>query len=142
MALTPIDFEIEDDVTTAEESETTAVSPSKTWQLDFVNGRLGGVVDGKEAIQQFIYKALMTARERYLIYSDSYGSEVFSLTSHDVSPSVLINEAPRLITEAIIYDERIESVDNFEFEQQGDKLYVTFTVTLYTGELLDSEVIL
>jgi len=143
MALTPINIVIDEELTqdtaTANAKE---VQPSKTFALDLVNGRIGGYIDGETAIQQFIRKAIYTARNRYLIYSDAYGSEIDDLLSQNLSFSVLEIEIPRLIEDALIYDDRIDNVGNFVLTQQSDKLYVSFTVTLVNGELIESEVTL
>ena len=146
MALTPEIFVIEDeDLSRLEEDEpveTTEVLPSLTFALDLENGVIGGYIDGETAIQQFIRKAIYTARNRYLIYSDGYGSEVEDIASQNLPLSVLEIEIPRLIEDALIYDDRIASVDNFDISQEGDKLIISFEVTLTNGELIESEVTL
>lgn len=143
MALTPINYTITEELTEETvETTITEVQPSRTFYLDLENGKLGGYIDDKQAIQQFIRKAVYTARNRYLIYSDTYGSEVEDLISQSLPFSVLKIEIPRLIEDAIIYDDRIESVDNFVLTQDSDNLFVSFTVTLTNGESIASEVIL
>lgn len=143
MALTPINFVVEDIV---EETETTTteteaqVEPSLTLSIDLVNGRLGGYIDGDEAIQQFARKAVYTARNRYLIYDDEYGCEIDAAVSQSLPFSVLEVEIPRLITDALIYDDRIENVSDFTLSQKDDGLYIGFTITLVTGESVQSEV--
>lgn len=143
MALTPINYAIDEELAeeTTETTET-EIQPSRTLFLDLENGKLGGYIDEKQAIQQFIRKSVYTARNRYLIYSDAYGSEVEDLISQSLPFSVLKIEIPRLIEDAIIYDDRIESVDNFVLTQDSDNLFVSFTVTLTNGESIASEVIL
>ena len=47
-------------------------------------------------------------------------------------------ELERRITEALTWDSRIESVDNFEFEADGRSVHVSFTVHTDFGEI-DSE---
>jgi len=143
MALTPINIVIDEELTqNIASTTTTELQPSKTFALDLENGRIGGFIDGETAIQQFIRKAIYTARNRYLIYSDAYGSEIDDMLSQNLSFSVLEIEIPRLIEDALIYDDRIDSVGNFVLTQQSDKLYVSFTVTLVNGELIESEVTL
>lgn len=141
MALTPIniiiDEEITDEVTITSSVE---VQPSRTFELDLLNGQIGRYIDGEQAIQQFIRKAVFTARNRYLIYSDSYGSELSDLVSKNLPFSVLEIEIPRLIEDALVYDDRIASVGNFVLTQESDKLFVSFVVTLVNGETVESEV--
>ena len=56
-----------DEVTEAEEQ------PSLTYRLDLDNGRIVGKVDGLEAVNQAIRKAIITPRFKCLIYDDQYG---------------------------------------------------------------------
>lgn len=139
MALTPINISLDAELT---EERAPEIQPSKTFALNLESGKIGDYIDGEAAIQQFIRKAIYTARNRYLIYSDAYGSEVDELISQSLPFSVLKIEIPRLIEEAIIYDDRIESVGNFELSQESDGLFVSFTVALTNGEIIESEVIL
>ncbi len=116
------------------------IQPSLTYRLE--GGRIIGKVDGIEAVKQFIQKAIETARNRYLIYDDQYGSELEDLIGANVTPELINEEIPRVITEALIYDDRIESVSNFNIQHQKDLLYISFTVVLFSGESLESEVTL
>lgn len=140
MALTPINF-----ATDAEEVQTVdtvqPVQPSKTWRMDLETGRIGGFIDGKEAIRQYIRKALMTARNRYLIYDDFYGEEIRDLIGHNLTPALMDVEIPRLVREAIIYDDRIKSVPTVKVSKYGsDGVLVEITVVLTDGDLLTEEV--
>ena len=44
--------------------------------IDWDEGRIIGFVDGQEAMNQYIKKAILTPRFRCLIYSNQYGSEI------------------------------------------------------------------
>jgi len=61
-----------------EELEEPVEQSSKTYRLDFENGRIfsAGSCDGLEAVNQFIKKAILTPRFRCLIYDNQYGSEI------------------------------------------------------------------
>ncbi|OKO91415.1 putative phage related protein [Geobacillus proteiniphilus] len=118
-------------------NETVVIGPSKTYRIDFERGELGGIIDGDEAILQFIQKAIMTARSRFFIYNDEYGCEIEDIIGKNVSNELLEEEIPRLIKEAIEYDDRIESASNFIIERSGDQIQVTFTVTLTNGKMLE-----
>lgn len=126
----------------ATELETTetvnTVEPSLTYQL--LTESLGGLIDGDEAIKQFIYKAIRTPRNRFLIYDDQYGCELDDLIGANATRELLNDEIPRIIKDAIIYDDRIESVSNFTVNQDGDKTYISFTVGLINGGTIESEV--
>lgn len=112
---------------------TPTIAPSKTYAFDFDTGDIGGMVGGKEAIRQFIRKAVSTARFRFLIYNANYGCELEDLIGQDVALPLLQAEIPRVIREALIYDERIRDVNNFVVEQTADALYVSFDVQTTEG---------
>ncbi|GCD83661.1 hypothetical protein PTHTG4_27250 [Parageobacillus thermoglucosidasius] len=134
MALAPVNL---DELNTDDVTETVVIGPSKTYRIDFERGELGGIIDGEEAILQFIQKAIMTARSRFFIYNDEYGCEIEDIIGKNVSNELLEEEIPRLIKEAIEYDDRIESASNFIIERSGDQMQVTFTVTLTNGKMLE-----
>lgn len=119
------------------------VQPSRTYALDFETGEVGGVIDGESAIRQFIRKAILTARFRFLIYGSDhfYGCELDDLIGQDVSIELLNAEVPRVIREALLVDDRITDVYNFEITRTGDGLYVSFYVDTTEGTIQTQEVI-
>jgi hypothetical protein len=125
-----------------EQTETTVVTPepTKTYKLDFENGVIGDFIDGDDALRQFIVKAIHTARFRYLIYDDQYGSELEDLIGADVTDAFLNEEIPRVIREALIYDDRIADVRDFVVRRESDRVYVEFTVVKTDGDTLTEEV--
>lgn len=139
MAIFPLQNEEERFIEINEEE---TIEPSKTYRLDFEKGRIGGFIDEEQAIRQFIRKALMTARFRFLIYDDQYGSELEYLIGSDVTDEFLQSEIPRAITDALIYDDRIVDVRDFEIERKKGDLYVTFLVETVDGLLLDESVVI
>ena len=114
------------------------IEPSLTYSL--LPDSIGGKIDGIEAIRQFIAKAIRTARDRYLIYDDQYGCDLESLIGANVTRELLEEEIPRVIYEALIYDDRISDVVDFVITNEGDKVFVTFTALLVNGEQVESEV--
>ncbi|MED3777980.1 DUF2634 domain-containing protein [Geobacillus stearothermophilus] len=134
MTLAPVNL---DELNADNATETVVIGPSKTYRIDFERGELGGTIDDDEAVLQFIQKAIMTARSRFFIYDDEYGCEIEDIIGKNVSSELLEEEVPRLIKEAIEYDDRIESASNFFIERKGDRLQVTFTVTLTNGKTLE-----
>jgi hypothetical protein len=135
MALSPLQTE-EDRV----EVVTPTPEPSLTYRLDFENGVIDGFIDGDEALRQFIVKAIRTARFRYLIYDDDYGSELEDLIGADVTDAFLNEEIPRVIRETLIYDDRIADVRDFIITRKGDEVYIEFTVEKTDGGTLTEEV--
>lgn len=136
MALTPEEYSVF--VSDAEQEETATIEPSKTWRIDFDKNVIGGFIDDREAKKQFIHKALITERNLYPIYTDAYGDELFDLIGEDMGEAYLSVEVPRMCKEALIYDDRIESVD-VTYYRDNDKLYVTLNVLLHDGETIAVE---
>lgn len=109
--------------------------PSKTHALD----NIGSEIDGIEAVKQAIYLILNTERYKYAIYSWDYGVELqdlFGMPTHYVIP-----ELQRRIMEALTQDDRIESVDGFNFEINKKEIYVSFTVHTIYGEFEQDKVV-
>jgi len=126
------------------ETETNrTVSPSKTYKLDFENRRVySEKIDGKEAIEQFIHKALRTRRLAHPIYSSGYGSELYDLIrDNTVTIEYKKSEIQRLITETIIYDDRIEQVSDFNIQIDEENVYINFKVETVEGVIDIEEVI-
>lgn len=121
------------------EMKETFIQPSKTYKVDFIKGRVVGVCDELEALKQSIFLILNTERYEYLIYSTDYGSELKSLIGQerDISES----EYKRRIQEALMQDDRIESVDNFIFNYDKDSVLIQFTVfSIYSEFQVEREV--
>jgi hypothetical protein len=135
MALSPLQAE-EDRV----EVVTPTPEPSLTYRLDFENGAIDGLIDEDDALRQFIIKAIRTARFRYLIYDDDYGSELEDLIGADVTEAFLNEEIPRVIRETLIYDDRIADVRDFSIRHEKDGVYIEFTVEKTDGGTLTEEV--
>ena len=109
---------------------TGTLEPSKTYYLDFDTGDIQGLVDGETAIRQAIHKALVTNMARPLIYDGTYGSELESLIGGNHSIAFLKSEVPRMVREALIYDNRIKDVSDVTVAVSGDVVYVELMVTL------------
>ena len=131
MALTP---EIENNV--LQEDLELITYPTKTYNMELEKGRIRGFSDNLESMKQVIFLALNTERSTYLAYSNNYGVELVDLYGKPMS--YVMAELERRITEALTWDSRIESVDNFEFEVDGRSVHVSFTVHTDFGEI-DSE---
>jgi hypothetical protein len=107
--------------------------PSKTFQIDWENGRITERTDGPEAIRQAMYCALHTERFEWLIYSWNYGVELDRLFGQ--SMGIVKSKLKKRIKEALMQDDRILSVDAFSFETSGRKLLTKFTVHTSTGDI-------
>ncbi|MDE6053472.1 MAG: DUF2634 domain-containing protein [Lachnospiraceae bacterium] len=88
--------------------------PSLTYKMQPDENLVRGHVDGLEAVRQAIYKIIMTERYQYIIYSWNYGIELLDLFGEPVT--YVCPELERRISEALLCDDRIQKVDNFEFD--------------------------
>lgn len=109
------------------------IQPTKTYKLDMEKNIIVGYCDEVEAMKQAIYKILNTERYDYLIYSWNYGVELKNLIGEDIT--LAIPEIERVIKEALMQDDRIEDVTDFEFETEADTVTVQFKVTTNVGEI-------
>lgn len=107
---------------------------SKTYKMRIEEEQVAGTItDDIEAVEQAVYKILNTERYRYPIYDWNYGIELADLFGRPM-PFVL-PEVPRRIKEALIQDDRINDVTNFEqsYDKHGS-LLCRFTVVSIYGE--------
>lgn len=114
--------------------------PSKNYKMDLNGDSIRGLCDGLKSIQQIIYKILNTERYKYIIYSWNYGIELHDLYGQPVS--YVCSELQRRITEALTQDDRITSVDNFEFDTSEKRVVKTkFIVHTVLGDVLSEKVV-
>lgn len=127
-----------------DEVEENAEQETRTYRIDFENGRIDGFVDGLEALKQAIIKILSTERYKNLIYSEDYGCEVLDMLMSDENTDAFVeSELPELIKDALSDDERILGVDNFEIydsDDERDGIMVSFDVSTIYGDLKIEEV--
>lgn len=133
MALTPGNLDTMVTIGTAVEVETPASQSSRTYAVNWQTGRVSGTVDGMDALKQAIYKVLQTERFAHLIYSWNYGFEANRLIGQ--SAAFLRSEIQRLVTEALLVDDRITAVEDFKISITGKRqAAVEFTVVSVFGE--------
>lgn len=140
MALTP-DYEV-----TVPDLFSSVEEPSRTYKVDWDAGRITGQIRAEDssdayldAVEQFVFKALQSRRDVNIVYSEDYGSELDEMLKMGYTRDLLQTETERLIVEALIYDERIASVDSFKFSFDGDSMLVRFRVTTVQGQEIDQE---
>lgn len=95
--------------------------------------QIAGFVDGMEALKQSIHKALLTEQYEYPIYSFQYGIAWKQLIGED--RSYVRAELRRMVEELLMRDDRIRSVDGFEFSFSGDSCHCSFNVSSIYGEI-------
>lgn len=105
--------------------------PSKTFRIN--DDTVSGYVDGIEAVRQAIFCILNTERYDWVIYNWNYGVELKDLFGKPMG--VVKSKVKKRIREALMQDNRIQSVDAFTFEVSGKKLIVKFTVHTKYGDV-------
>ena len=111
-----------------------SVEPSKTFKYNFDNGKISGTIDDIESLKQTIIIILSTPRYAYEIYDGSFGHELYTLIGQP--KELIISEAPRLIEEALLEDDRILSVSDFEFNQTKiDSIEILFKIKSVFGDI-------
>lgn len=90
---------------------------SNTYKLNYDKNDLKGFVDNLEAVKQAIYLILNIERYEYLIYDWDYGFQISDLIGSEINS--ILPEIQNRITDALIQDTRINSVDDFSFDIKG-----------------------
>ena len=114
--------------------------PSYSHKMYIDGNYINGTCKNLEEVKQAIYKILNTERYQYIIYSWNYGVELADLIGEPIS--YVCPEIERRITEALLQDDRIESVSDFEFDISKKKEVVcTFVVHTIFGALDEEKVV-
>jgi len=115
------------------EQQQTEPAPTygKSWFFDFAKGDFvldgaGKVLqtDGHIAWAHWCVKAVLTERFAHLAYGTDYGCEL-EQARKQASRQAVEAELERVITEALLADQRTGIVKDFVFSWQGDEVYVT-----------------
>lgn len=109
------------------EEEEIEPEPSKTYSLE-----LDRYMDGIDAVRQAVQKILQTPLFEHEIYSFSYGIDFDSLIGRE--PEEVYILLKKMIREALSYDDRIVSVEEFDIGFQGDECYCEFVVKTVYGD--------
>lgn len=116
---------------------TQLIVPDKTYLLDVKKGRIGKFIDHEEAKEQAILKILLTEAETAPIYDAGYGRRFEDL--YGTSLNYALSEAKDRIEEAILQDDRFDSVDFTEQAIQDRTISLSFTVFCSDGEKIQME---
>lgn len=108
--------------------------PSKNYKMNVNELYINGFVDGLSAMHQVVYKILNTQRYKYVMYSWGYGVELDDLVGMPVNYVCI--EAKRRISEALLMDDRIFDVTDFEFDTSVKGVVgIEFVVDTVFGQL-------
>lgn len=107
------------------------IQPSKTYKIDFEKNIINGYVDGIDAVKQVVFLILNTMRFEHIIYDSSYGSELTNLIGQNTQDiDIHIQNA---VNDALLQDERIISLTDFQFDKKGEQVAASFTVNTIFG---------
>lgn len=112
---------------------TTSIVPNKSYRMKIADEKILGNIDELDAIAQACYKILNTERYQYVIYSWNYGIELQDLFGKPIP--YVYSELPRRIKEALIQDDRINSVEDFELSYDKGNVLAKFTVKTNLGNI-------
>lgn len=108
--------------------------PGFTYKMQTNEKLIRGYTDGLDAVKQAVYKITMTERYQYIMYSWNYGIELLDLFGEPAT--YVCPELKRRITEALRCDDRINGVDNFEFDfPEKGVIHVKYTVHTIFGDI-------
>ena len=113
--------------------------PTKTYKMNIENNVINGFCDSLEAMKQVVYKILNTERYANIMYSWNYGIELADLFGEPVN--YVISELQRRIAEALVQDDRITSVDGFEYQTNRKTVSLTFVVHTIFGDIESEKVV-
>lgn len=108
------------------------------WDFDknipAIENREFKIVEGNEAIKVWVYKALLTPRYNYSIYSWDYGSELLDLIGKAYTPSLTKSEAKRYIEEALLINPYILEVNVLDTDFKDGILSANVKIVTIYGE--------
>jgi hypothetical protein len=105
---------------------------SRTYRLDFQNNRMAGMTDGLDAVRQAAYKILQTERFVHLIYGNDYGFEGHNLIGRN--SGYVRSELQRRVSEALLQDDRISEVTDFQVDITDDQAVASFLLHSNYGD--------
>lgn len=134
---------------TATEDATNTITSSlptfTEYAWDFINDRFifesgkHKIVTENEALKVWIYKTLKTERWRYRVYDNAYGIELEQFIGAYTNNSNNATELERYVSEALLVNPYIKSIDDIQATIDGDSLAYTITLTTVYGTLTTTE---
>lgn len=116
--------------------ETKPITTYKEYEFDFNNNILTGkLLKGKAALKMWIYKALLTQRYIYPIYSWDYGQDLDELIGQGYDIDYIKSEVERRIQDCLMINERITGCHGFDINFINDTLHISFIADTTFGEV-------
>lgn len=102
--------------------------------IPIIENREFKIVEGNEAIKVWVYKALLTPRYQYSIYTWNYGSELMDLIGKAYTPQLTKSEAKRYIEEALKINPYILEVNVLDTDFKDGILSADVKIVTIYGE--------
>ena len=119
-----------------EEPTLTIPNTYQEYDFDFETGKLTGkILEGKEALQVWIYKTLLTKRYSHLIYSWDYGQDLEEMIGKSYEKGLIRSEVERRIKDCLLINDKITACTHFNIQLINDQLNVDFKVNTIYGEV-------
>lgn len=96
------------------------------------------LLEGNEALRIWCCKALKTERFMYLAYTHGFGIELYPFMAKVMGVLERKSEMKRMITEALMVNPYIVSVDSITFDEEnrGENMEIHIVMTTVYGELV------
>ena len=127
-------------ITAANDDDDLPLATEYAW--DFENDRFiydgdkkHVIVEGTKAVEVWVYKALKVERYQYAVYSWQYGIELKRFIGKVMGVQERLSELKRAITECLMVNPYIKSIDSIEFAQSGTKMTANIALTTIYGEV-------
>ena len=108
---------------------------TETFGINLTENRVNGQIDGLEALKQSIYLMLNIEADKHIIYPYTYGVTTADLIGKP--DYYIIAVLPGRIKEALMMDDRITNVSDFQFKITRRTIGVTFVVTSIYGNIVE-----
>ena len=142
MSILPSFLQELSDTKTIKEEDSQVVKMPKEYGINFQTGQLTGkIVEGLEAIKVWIWLCMHTERFRHAIYSADYGTSLEQYIGHMLSEEYINTDCESEISDALLINEYIESIEDFEAVRNSDSLNISFRVVTKFGSLEVDEVV-
>lgn len=136
MSILPSFLQELSDAKAIKEDDSQVVKVPKEYGIDFRTGQLTGkIVEGLEAIKVWIWLCMHTERFRHAIYSADYGASLEQYIGHMLSEEYINTDCESEITDALLINEYIESIEDFEAVRNSDSLNISFRVVTKFGSI-------
>lgn len=136
MSILPSFLQELSDTKTIKEDDSQVVKMPREYGIDFATGQLSGkIVEGLEAIKVWIWLCMHTERFKHAIYSADYGTSLEQYIGHMLSEEYINTDCESEITDALLINKYIESIEDFEAVRNSDSLNISFRVVTKFGSI-------